>query len=85
MNVRFFLIAIVTVLGSAAGFSQSNLLNAKKPSEIGLKTAAQLISDNDKPLAYGYVHDRDILMGKSTWEIIDLSGSSISAFKLLIH
>lgn len=73
MNVRFFLIAIVSVLGSAAGYSQSNLLNAKKPSEIGLKTAAQRISDNDKPLAYGYVHDRDILMGKTTWEIIDLS------------
>lgn len=73
MNVRFFLIAIVTVIGSAAGYSQSNLLNAKKPSEIGLKTAAQRISDNDKPLAYGYVHDRDILMGKTTWEIIDLS------------
>jgi hypothetical protein len=48
------------------------LLNAKTP-EIGLKTAAQLISDNDKPLAYGYVHDRDVLMGKTTWEIIDLS------------
>jgi hypothetical protein len=30
----------------------------------GLKTAAQLISDNDKPLAYGYVHDRDVLMGE---------------------
>lgn len=73
MNVRFFLIAIVTVLGSVTGFSQSNLLNAKKPSEIGLKTKAQLISDNDRPLAYGYVHDRDILMGKTTWEIIDLS------------
>jgi hypothetical protein len=41
--------------------------------QIGLKTAAQLISDNDKPLAYGYVHDRDVLMGKTTWEIIDLS------------
>jgi hypothetical protein len=40
--------------------------------QIGLKTAAQLISDNDKPL-YGYVHDRDVLMGKTTWEIIDLS------------
>jgi len=53
--------------------AQSNLLNAKTPSEIGLKTAAQLISDNDKPLAYGYVHDRDILMGKTVWEIIDLS------------
>jgi hypothetical protein len=34
----------------------------------------QTISDNnDKPLAYGYVHDRDVLMGKTTWEIIDLS------------
>jgi hypothetical protein len=43
------------------------------PDQIGLKTAAQLISDNDKPLAYGYVHDRDILMGKTVWEIIDLS------------
>jgi gliding motility associated protien GldN len=31
-----------------------------------------LASDNDKPLAYGYVHDRDVLMGKTTWEIIDL-------------
>jgi hypothetical protein len=40
---------------------------------MGLKTAAQLIADNDKPLAYGYVHDRDILMGKTVWEIIDLS------------
>jgi hypothetical protein len=39
---------------------------------MGLKTAAQLIAD-DKPLAYGYVHDRDILMGKTVWEIIDLS------------
>jgi gliding motility associated protien GldN len=48
------------------------LLNAKTPADIGKKTAAQLISDNDKPLAYGYVHDRDILMGKTTWEIIDL-------------
>jgi hypothetical protein len=53
-------------------FAQSNLLNAKTPDQIGLKTAAQLISDNDKPLAYGYVH-RDILMGKTVWEIIDLS------------
>ena len=49
------------------------MLNAKTPDQIGLKNAAQLISDNDKPLAYGYVHDRDVLMGKTTWEIIDLS------------
>lgn len=52
--------------------AQSNLLNAKVPSEIGKKTPAQLNSDNDKPLPYGYVHDRDVLMGKTTWETIDL-------------
>lgn len=73
MNVRNFLIVIITVTTSVASIAQSNLLNAKIPEEIGLKTAAQLISDNDKPLAYGYVHDRDVLMGKMTWEVIDLS------------
>jgi gliding motility associated protien GldN len=60
------------VAGSFTTFAQSNLLNAKTPSEIGKKTAAQLISDNDKPLVYGYVHDRDVLMGKAIWETIDL-------------
>jgi gliding motility associated protien GldN len=73
MNVRNFLIVIISVTTSLSSLAQSNLLNAKIPEEIGLKTAAQLISDNDKPLAYGYVHDRDVLMGKMTWEIIDLS------------
>lgn len=73
MNIRNFLIAIITVTGSFASFAQSNLLNAKTPDQIGLKSAAQLVSDNDKPLSYGYVHDRDVLMGKTTWEIIDLS------------
>jgi gliding motility associated protien GldN len=73
MNVRNFLIAIISIAGSYTTFAQSNLLNAKTPAEIGLKTPAQLISDNDKPLVYGYVHDRDVLMGKTTWEIIDLN------------
>ena len=73
MNVRNFLIAFISATWSFTSVAQSNLLNAKTPDQIGLKNAAQLISDNDKPLAYGYVHDRDILMGKTTWEIIDLS------------
>jgi gliding motility associated protien GldN len=72
MNLRKILIVTVSIFGTAS-FAQSNLLNAKTPNQIGLKTAAQLISDNDKPLAYGYVHDRDVLMGKTTWEKIDLS------------
>lgn len=72
MKYRNFLIVVAFAVGSFYSFAQSNLLNAKVPSEIGKKTAAQLISDNDKPLAYGYVHDRDVLMGKTTWETIDL-------------
>ena len=67
-----FLIVVAIAIGTFSSYAQSNLLNAKIPSEIGKKTPAQLISDNDKPLAYGYVHDRDVLMGKTTWEIIDL-------------
>jgi len=73
MKVKFFILLVISVTGSIASYAQSNLLNAKIPEEVGLKSAAQLISDNDKPLAYGYVHDRDILMGKTVWEIIDLS------------
>jgi gliding motility associated protien GldN len=73
MNARNFLVVVISVAGSMVSFSQSNLLNAKFPEEIGMKSAAQLIADNDKPLEYGYVDDRDILMGKMTWEIIDLS------------
>jgi gliding motility associated protien GldN len=73
MNTRNFLILVISILGSVVSYAQTNLLNAKIPEEIGLKSAAQLISDNDKPLEYGYVDDRDILLGKMVWEIIDLN------------
>ncbi|MCG2610665.1 gliding motility protein GldN [Flavobacterium sp. SM15] len=72
MKLRNFLVVFFAVAGSYASFAQSNLLNAKTPEEIGKKTAAQMNADNDKPLPYGYVHDRDVLMGKTTCEIIDL-------------
>ena len=66
--VALFSIIMLTQMS----FAQSNLLNAKSPSEIGKKTDAELESDNDKPLQYGYVADRDVLMGKMVWEQIDL-------------
>lgn len=73
MNYKNLLSVVLLAAGSMTStFAQSNLLNAKTPSEIGKKTPAQLNSENDKPLAYGYVHDRDVLMGKAVWEIIDL-------------
>lgn len=71
MKIKNLVIALALTFGSLS-FAQSNLLNAKTPDEIGKKTEAQLKSDNDNPLPYGYVHDRDVLMGKTVWEIIDL-------------
>jgi gliding motility associated protien GldN len=72
MKLKNLLLLVFSVFGSLASNAQSNLLNAKTPDEIGIKTAAQLESDNDKPLPYGYVHDRDVLLGKTVWEQIDL-------------
>ena len=72
MKLRNLLMVVLGLAGCYSSVAQSNLLNAKTPEEIGKKTEAQLISDNDKPLAYGYVHDRDVLMGKTVWEQIDL-------------
>lgn len=72
MKIKNLLSVVFAVAISASTFAQSNLLNSKTPDEIGKKTPAQLISDNDKPLPYGYVHDRDVLMGKTIWEFIDV-------------
>jgi gliding motility associated protien GldN len=72
MKIKSLLSIVLALAWSTITTAQSNLLNAKSPDEIGKKTPAQLISDNDKPLPYGYVHDRDVLMGKTIWEIIDV-------------
>lgn len=72
MKIKNLLFVAFALAGSLTASAQSNLLNAKTPDEIGKKTAAQLNSDNDKPLPYGYVHDRDVLMGKTIWEFIDI-------------
>jgi len=53
--------------------AQANLLNATIPEEIGVKTPEQLAADNDKPLPYGFLDDRDILWSKMVWEYIDLN------------
>jgi gliding motility associated protien GldN len=72
MKIKNLLFVAFAVAGSLTVSAQSNLLNAKTPDEIGKKTEAQLNSDNDKPLPYGYVHDRDVLMGKTVWEFVDI-------------
>lgn len=72
MNLKSFLCIGIGVLAANTMFAQANVLNAKIPEEIGMKTEAQLLLDNDKPLEYGYVGDRDILFSKMTWEKIIL-------------
>lgn len=71
MNKRFIL-TVIGVLTLSVGFSQANILNARSPQEIGVKTDAQIALDNDKPLEYGYVDDRDILYSRMTWEKVVL-------------
>lgn len=53
--------------------AQSNLLNAKTVDEIGKKNQQQLTADNDGPIPYGYVDDRDVMWSKVVWEFIDLN------------
>lgn len=57
---------------ATASIAQANLLNAKSPDEIGVRTAEQKALDDDKPLEYGYVDDRDIMYSKMTWEKVVL-------------
>ena len=73
MNWKSFSVLVGTVFITISVSAQANLLNATTPSDIGVKTAEQLLADNDKPLAYGYVDDRDILWSKVVWEYIDLN------------
>ena len=72
MNWKRIILIVALQVFVTEGFAQSNLLNAKTPDQIGKKTEADMIAENDNPLPYGYVHDRDILLGRKVWEIIDL-------------
>ena len=72
MKLKSFLLTVATILTASSMIAQANILNAKSPEEIGVRTEAQKAVDNDKPLEYGYVDDRDILFSKMVWEKIVL-------------
>jgi len=69
-NIGIFVLAFVLFHNT---YAQSNLLNAKRPSDIGVKTESQMAVDNDKPLEYGYIDDKDIVWSSVVWEFIDLN------------
>ena len=70
---KIFKISFVLFLLASHVNGQSNLLNAKTPQQIGVKSKEQLKYDNTKPLEYGYIDDRDVMFGKKVWETIDLN------------
>lgn len=72
MNWKSLIVVGVLAVMPLSLAAQANILNAKKPEEIGKKTEQQIAADNDEPLPYGYVDDRDILWSKTVWEVIDL-------------
>ena len=73
MNRASFIIMITTVFAGFSLNAQSNLLNAKLPSDVGVQSEEQKIVDDLKPMEYGYVDDRDVLWSKVVWEYFDLN------------
>ncbi len=73
MNWKVYYLVFVALLVSNYSNSQSNLLNATEVDQIGKQTKEKIAADNDSPLSYGYIDDRDILWSKVVWEFVDLN------------
>ncbi|NOQ91775.1 MAG: gliding motility protein GldN [Flavobacteriaceae bacterium] len=73
MKMKSLTVAVIALLSIGYVNAQANLLNAKIPEQVGMKTPEQLAADNDRPLEYGYIDDRDILWSKVVWEYVDLN------------
>ena len=71
-HLKFFILGVIASIGFSL-HAQTNLLNAKTPQEIGKQTAEKMLADNDKPLDYGFIDDRDIYWSKVVWEYMDLN------------
>jgi gliding motility associated protien GldN len=71
--IKNYLLIFFAILTTGLVNAQSNLLNSKSVDQIGVKNQQQLIVDNDGPIPYGYVDDRDVLWSKVVWEFIDLN------------
>ena len=73
LKIKFFIVSFFLFGSFYSVYSQSNILNATDPSQIGERSQYEKDSDPDNPLEYGRVDDRDILFSKMLWEEIDVS------------
>lgn len=69
---KFCSLIFLTIGGIISINAQANLLNARVPQDVGALNDQQKEANDEKPLAYGFVDDRDVLWSKTVWEIIDL-------------
>ena len=60
---------LIFLLASNHSFTQANLLNAKKPSDIASATS----NSKNKSIDYPEIDDSDILWSKVVYEFIDLN------------
>ena len=70
---KYYITIILLTFSFYSTYSQSNLLNATHPSQIGERAEFEKDLDPDTPLDYGIVQDKDILFSKMIWEVIDVS------------
>ena len=70
MKIYFYF--SVFIFSNFGLYSQANLLNARVPQDVGQLNEKQIVANDEDPLAYGFIDDRDILWSKTVWEIIDL-------------
>ncbi|EAQ40618.1 MULTISPECIES: type IX secretion system ring protein PorN/GldN [unclassified Polaribacter] len=71
--VRNCILVFLFCLSASFVNAQANVLNAKSAGEIGKRSTERLEADNDGPIPYGYVDDRDIMWSKVVWEFVDLN------------
>jgi gliding motility associated protien GldN len=70
--LKLFSLVILTLGGINSSCGQANLLNARVPQDVGNLNDQQKEANDETPLAYGFVDDRDVMWSKTVWEIIDL-------------
>ena len=74
MRVAYNLFSLIIIVlgGISNAMGQANLLNARVPQDVGNLNDQQMEANDETPLAYGFVDDRDVMWSKTVWEIIDL-------------
>jgi gliding motility associated protien GldN len=70
---KYFLTVAILLFTKSYLSAQVNMLNATEVDQIGKQTKEKIAADNDSPLSYGYIDDRDILWSKVVWEFVDLN------------